>query len=70
MYIRYAFAFVLGVAIVILLDVIGRLTNRCRTCKYYDCKTRLCEHPYCIYQYTVMDEHDTCGFYERKEEEK
>jgi hypothetical protein len=56
--------------IIMLILIVSWLEERrknCRSCRYFDKRDKICNHPYCIHQFTVMDEHDQCGFYKRKD---
>lgn len=70
MRLEIAIALLFVLLVIIFTGWLEHKNDKCRTCRHYNKKERLCEHPYCIHQFTVMDEYDTCGFYERKEEEK
>lgn len=60
----------LFIMLVLIVSWVDNRHNSCRNCKYYDKRDKLCEHPYCIHQFTVMDEYDECGFYERKDKNR
>ena len=70
MRLEIAIALLFVLFVIIFTGWLEHKNDKCRTCRHYNNKERLCEHPYCIHQFTVMDEYDNCGFYERKEEEK